>query len=582
MTAKEMWEELDGMRDFAIPGTAPLVLLNEAVKQVGGEPAVGTQTNALWQRATEHPRYPRLQSAARMLLQAPSTERLGLIDELIRSDREPVGDFWMARAPAMQIAEAAEGAAYTRFAFNASLHAALIAAETTAKGSHPSSVRFVSNDSSACDLARLCALLLEVKLDVVQSHPFSRSGGDEADSDIEIIVPPFGMQLREVDVLPENTLEHVGAETSRRLHVEAVALIDALVHARGEALLVVSGGALFRQVGLEGAARADMIASGRLKAVFGVPEGMLEPRTMVSAGVIILAPNSEPQNSVRFVDLAQSRFATATARGRLEAREDVSWIASLEPPLGDRDDWAADVSIETVRDHGNILTVGRFLRSDVERGLASFLETHQTEPLGRIAELIRPLALRKSEREGLRVFEAAPSDIDADGVLSEPSRCVTVDLGSARKARVQRLLPGDLLIAVKGTVGTVGIVPTSAPDSDTMFWTPSQSLLIIRTNKELMSPIALFEYLSDDTVQEYILSLAGGAVIKSISIKELRALNVPIPDLETQKRVQNAFEKRECIRREIERLRREISSIRKCVWPHDELAIASTSSESPD
>ena len=90
-------------------------------------------------------------------------------------------------------------------------------------------------------------------------------------------------------------------------------------------------------------------------------------------------------------------------------------------------------------------------------------------------------------------------------------------------------MPGDLLLSIKGTIGAVALVPDDAAvDGDSGFWTAGQSFMVLRPRKGGCSSIALFEYLSNNAVRETLRSLAGGAGIPTVSIKDLRQFKVPI------------------------------------------------------
>ncbi|MBO9429645.1 hypothetical protein [Sulfitobacter sp. R18_1] len=65
-------------------------------------------------------------------------------------------------------------------------------------------------------------------------------------------------------------------------------------------------------------------------------------------------------------------------------------------------------------------------------------------------------------------------------------------------------------------------------------WTAGQSLMILRPKKRVnMSSLALYEYLSNDTVQEYIKSITGGAAIQTLAMKDLKGFAIPLRDEET-------------------------------------------------
>lgn len=58
-------------------------------------------------------------------------------------------------------------------------------------------------------------------------------------------------------------------------------------------------------------------------------------------------------------------------------------------------------------------------------------------------------------------------------------------------------------------------------EGEDTIWTAGQSLMILRPKTRVnMSSLALYEYLSNDTVQDYIKSIAGGAVIQTLAMKD--------------------------------------------------------------
>ncbi len=154
--------------------------------------------------------------------------------------------------------------------------------------------------------------------------------------------------------------------------------------------------------------------------------------------------------------------------------------------------------------------------------------------------MIRPIALTQQEDGEYTVLEAAPADIAEDGNVSDPSWTISVDRVQYRKVSNQMLRPGDVLIAFKGAVGKVGIVPDDVPaDGSSAVWAAGQSLMILRMKgRHKLSPHVLCEYLSDEVVQEHLKSLAGGSAIQTIAMKDLKSLAIPLPDKETQAKVE--------------------------------------------
>ena len=402
-----------------------------------------------------------------------------------------------------------------------------------------------------------------------------------------------------------------------RLNSEPVAIADMLAHAKGRVILGVSNGTLFRSVGIEEVAREEMLESGRLQAVFSMPPGMAYPTTMIATSLLVLDHKGARRSNVRFIDLSNERFASKTARGRMEAREEHSWVeildadpyswdADLELVDHDGQGWDAcviDVPLDEIRGQGGILTIERYLKAGVAQSLAGFHERYELAALEDVVELIRPVALPKfdlgkfqreiwpddaesNENAGALdpptqtvtvtfydIFEAAPGDVGERGFLERPAKADVVERSSLRKARNQQLRPGDVVLSVKGTIGRVGLVPETAPDElDANFWTAGQSLMILRPKGRRMSSVALYEYLSDEIVQEFLHSLSGGTAIRSINAKDLRKLQIPIPAPEMQREIEASFNRRQKLHDEVDELRAEIDKERQRCWPHRDLA----------
>jgi hypothetical protein len=300
---------------------------------------------------------------------------------------------------------------------------------------------------------------------------------------------------------------------------------------------------------------------------------------MVNSGVgirtnflLIDGPKAR-HHHIRMVDLCDETFSTKTARGRAEAKLDASWANAISMSLPDDVPYARDVAPEEVQRNGHVLTVDRYLRSEKSAALEDFLLRHQTTPMYELAEIIRPAALPKAEDGALTVHEASPGDIGPRGLLQAPARVVSVDKGGARVARNQQILPGDVLLSIKGTIGAVGLAPENTPDrAADAIWGAGQSMVILRPKGRRISSIALFEYLSSDAVQGHLRSLAAGAAIQSITAHDIKEMKIPVPDEVTQAQVEAAFAERQRRHDEIDRLQQAIAQTRRASWPHQDLS----------
>jgi type I restriction enzyme M protein len=219
-----------------------------------------------------------------------------------------------------------------------------------------------------------------------------------------------------------------------------------------------------------------------------------------------------------------------------------------------------------------ILSINRYLLPPAAVALESFLERSRTIELQDAVELIRPLSLGKAEDGEFTIFEASPADVSQHGLLTQPHKISTLERAQMRKARNQRLLPGDVILSVKGTIGTAGLVPADAPTSDEDgFWTAGQSFMILRPKRGGLSGVVLYEYLANPTVVEALRTLAGGSAIQSIAIKDLKAFRVPIPSEEEAERAELTFKRRQERHAQIEEIMAEIEAERTSSWPSREL-----------
>ena len=83
--------------------------------------------------------------------------------------------------------------------------------------------------------------------------------------------------------------------------------------------------------------------------------------------------------------------------------------------------------------------------------------------------------------------------------------------------------------------------------------------------------MVLYEYLANPTVVEALRTLAGGAAIQSIAIKDLKAFRVPIPSDADAERAEHTFQLRQVRHAQIEAIMAEIEAERTNSWPSRKL-----------
>jgi type I restriction-modification system DNA methylase subunit len=514
-----------------------------------------------------------IQFAAKALLDFPMDRRLSEITAMLDSGAaRDTGEFWIRQDAAQELVGLLGEVKSVRFSYPASLRPALLFAFDRKIKALPTEIEYAGRGTDNRLLDHL-STILDLNMTITSTSPWARS--NHAVFDAELIMPPFGSDMSRVSDLPESTLSSLGIFGGRhgRISGESVAIADALQSVKGRAVLVVTEGALFRAVGVEAIAREELVHSGRLEAVMGLGPSMMFQNTSINAALLLLAPKGTSRSTIRFVNLSDEQFASRRERGRLEIRKGVAWSALQNIELSGSEAFARDIDPSSIKEEGYTLTIDRYLDHHARDAIEQLLAKSEHAELADLVEMIRPIALTQQEDGEYTVLEAAPADIAEDGNVSDPSRTISVDRVQYRKASNQMLRPGDVLIAFKGAVGKVGIVPDDVPaDGSSAVWAAGQSLMILRMKgRHKLSPHVLCEYLSDEVVQEHLKSLAGGSAIQTIAMKDLKSLAIPLPDKETQAKVEAAVAERQALYRQIEQLKAQIAMARRSSWPHSEL-----------
>ncbi|AXQ95519.1 N-6 DNA methylase [Cereibacter azotoformans] len=497
-----------------------------------------------------------------------SEERLlELVDRLFSQIGSREFDLWMRLDAARKVSEFAEGARDVRCSFGPALLPAVVI--SLARGTRK--VRFISKHKSETDLMAMMDMVFDLNVEIIEQDPFLRDDGSPAD--FELSMPPFSMLYQDLHDVPQQILRRLGLDKAKaRVTAEVLALEDALENKARRQAVLVAPGTLFRNVGVEKMARGDLLFSGRLRSVLRIPSGMAFEGTSITSNLLMLDDQhggTASLSPVRFVDLQDPHFSNARERGRYEVRPEASWVEAVDAATVAGEAWARDVSISEIEERGGVLTPDRFFAADTEDEVSKLCAGMETFALSDLAEIIRPAPLLKDEDGEFVAREAAAAEIDESGFVVQPSRASKLGQGGLSKAVDQRLAPGDVVLAVKGTIGAVGLVPEDAPAAASgEIWVPGQSLVALRLRKGVqLKPVTLFEFLSSDVMRDYIKSLATGTAVQTLSIKDVKALKIPVPSLSDQSQVEEAFWARQNLYAQIRALREAMENARNS-WPH--------------
>lgn len=134
--------------------------------------------------------------------------------------------------------------------------------------------------------------------------------------------------------------------------------------------------------------------------------------------------------------------------------------------------------------------------------------------------------------EGVPVIRG--SNLTDDLTRFVPSGLVFVSHEQATKYKAQHVRADDLVFTCWGTVGQVGLIPRGGPYSEYII---SNKQLKLRPKKDVADPEYLFYYFASPQMVAHIRGRAIGAAVPGINLGILKALEVVLPPLDTQRRI---------------------------------------------
>ncbi|WP_286889309.1 restriction endonuclease subunit S [Pseudoalteromonas sp. ESRF-bin5] len=107
-----------------------------------------------------------------------------------------------------------------------------------------------------------------------------------------------------------------------------------------------------------------------------------------------------------------------------------------------------------------------------------------------------------------------------------------------------KIMPGDFLITIAGTIGRVAIVPDDFPEANC-----NQAVAILRFDKSKLLPRYLLHWLTTNDALRQISGKKVTATISNLSLGQIKELEIPLPPLDEQKRIAAILDKADAIRR---------------------------------
>jgi type I restriction enzyme M protein len=370
-----------------------------------------------------------------------------------------------------------------------------------------------------------------------------------------VAVVPMGVRY-EREVVESDLFSRFTEKTSSG---SVLQLQHLLAQTRGRIITVVPNSVLF-SVGAERNLRQMLVERQAIEAVIALPPGLFGGSSLPAT--ILVLNTTRPAKSVRFINATDNQFHN---QGSLK-RTELSQIERLRKLVrGEHECPAAtDISFQVIRDNDFNLEVGRYVLDDIARQADQALEGVALSTLGEHFSVLRARQ-HSTSTSGAAVHEVLASDIPQYGMTLSASKEALFDLDSP-KSTTYFLQPDDLLIAVKGSIGKVGIVPTP-PTAGEGGWVAGQSFAVLRaTQPNGYMPQALLVYLRSDLGQTLLSRMAVGASQPTIQLSALKDLQIPLISREEMAKVAQIVQQEFEIQQEIERLRERQAALGAKQW----------------
>ncbi len=369
-----------------------------------------------------------------------------------------------------------------------------------------------------------------------------------------IAVPPMGIRY-DKELVDRDPFDRFVERTNSG---NILQLRHLIAQTAGRIAVVVPNTVLF-SVGAERSFRQSLVEQGLIDTVIALPPGLMP----LAIPVALLILNTEkPSRRIRFIDATSDEFQVTAEKRRVVLRnpEALAQLAtgSTSHPR------AIDIQPAQVREHDYNLEAGRYLLGDVAQQQARSL---QNIPLGKLSEHFEIIRARQhaTSTSGIPVREIQAADMPDYGATVSASKESLFDLNSPR-AEAYFLRPQDVLLAIKGSVGKVGIV-SEVPEAGEGGWLAGQSFVVLRAKENTnYSPVALLLFLRSALGQTLLKSQVVGASMPTLQLASIKDLEIPLLGGMDLQAVTSAFEQEAKIQKQIDALRQQQAHLSANLW----------------
>lgn len=271
--------------------------------------------------------------------------------------------------------------------------------------------------------------------------------------------------------------------------------------------------------------RNKLLEEVALRAIISLPSGALLPGSSVKSSIIILN-NVRPNNSdlIFMADIKNIVSANIYSCDKISDIVDV--LTEYDKYLlGNSNPFRAEkISIiaKSELDETN-LTVQNYLK--IKNGLHEVMQY----PIFKLCDITNELKRGRASKinDSGNIFLLGPGAIRPLEIVKPSIGRTTIDQLGSRPVEIRYR---DIIINNIGTyLGAAAMIEDKIQNTFI-----SQHVVLVRANESLILPDYLAVVLNSDFVKEQIYRKANGSVMPSISMENLRKLEIPVPNIEKQ------------------------------------------------
>ena len=333
-------------------------------------------------------------------------------------------------------------------------------------------------------------------------------------------------------------------------NVEDIYVEDMLNRVKGRFAVIVPMRLSISSIRQDLELRQKITDSKRLKTVISLPAGFLVGTAIYTQALVFDAADSNHE-SVSFLDLRDREYFEVGKSGRKLVNLNLKAKEEIEKVLNDEDgNSSIEVALSEIKNNENSFDIGRYIAA---RESAKSLEGIETVNLENVVEIYRAQASVK-DSDGDNYYEISASDINPLGIIETPKKEIVLNKDNrALKSLVHK---GDIVLAIKGAAGKVGLVENEHDN-----WLAGQSFVILRLKDKAWTPEFLFWQLNSKRIKKQLGLLSTGGFIQLLKISDVKGLKLIPPTTEILQKVHDANIRRTEILQKIKDLQAELERL---------------------